>query len=389
MTDQTASSSIEGERGITPVSGPVEGSGRALAKRGIGAAALIAFSVLVIWSTWKSEKPVEQSGAKPIIRQTTAFEPARETPAPAPVQQAALPVLPPQLAPAAAPPQTDKLMDSARRAPVLAFNRPGRGPSGGDGAGQGASLPGSSLLAGAADSRNELADKLRATTIEGVRAARLPNRNLLMTQGTAIPCVLETAMSSDVPGFVSCVVLRDVLSDSGHVVLMEKGTQIVGEYRGQVRKGSKRMFVLWTRAKTPTGVIVALASPATDALGRAGFDGEIDTHFWERFGAALLLSVVSDAAAIGRQQLDDADIEIRNTSGAANTAAGIAVERSIDIPPTLNKNQGERVNIFVARDLDFSSVYDLKRIESRARILDRTVPGIDAGVASGPRVTKP
>ncbi|WP_371126367.1 type IV secretion system protein VirB10 [Bosea sp. (in: a-proteobacteria)] len=387
MTDQTASSGVEGERGITPVSGPVEGSGRALAKRGIGAAALIAFSVLVIWSTWKSERPVEQGGAKPIIRQTTPFEPAREPPAPAPVQQAALPVLPPQLAPAAAP-QTDKLMESARRAPVLAFNRPSRGSSS-DGAGQGAALPGSALLASSAEPRNELADKLKATTIEGVRASRLPNRNLLVTQGTAIPCVLETAMSSDVPGFVSCTVLRDVLSDSGHVVLMEKGTQIVGEYRGQVRKGSKRMFVLWTRAKTPTGVIVALASPATDALGRAGFDGEIDTHFWERFGAALLLSIVSDAAAIGRQQLDDADIEIRNTSGAANTAAGIAVERSIDIPPTLNKNQGERVNIFVARDLDFSSVYDLKRIESRARILDRTVPGIDAGVASGSRVTKP
>ncbi len=387
MTDQTLSSGVEGERGITPVSGPVEGSGRALARRGIGAAALIAFSVLVIWSTWKAEKPVEQGGVKPIIRQTTTFEPAREPPAPAPVQQAALPVLPPQLAPAAAP-QTDKLMESARRAPVLAFNRPSRGSSS-DGAGQGAALPGSALLASSAEPRNELADKLKATTIEGVRAARLPNRNLLVTQGTAIPCVLETAMSSDVPGFVSCVVLRDVLSDSGHVVLMEKGTQIVGEYRGQVRKGSKRMFVLWTRAKTPTGVIIALASPATDALGRAGFDGEIDTHFWERFGAALLLSIVSDAAAIGRQQLDDADIEIRNTSGAANTAAGIAVERSIDIPPTLNKNQGERVNIFVARDLDFSSVYDLKRIESRGRILDRTVPGIDAGVASGSRVTKP
>ncbi|MDZ4369661.1 MAG: type IV secretion system protein VirB10 [Afipia sp.] len=387
MTDQNASSGIEGERGITPVAGPVDGTGRALAKRGIGAIALIAFSVLVIWSTWKSEKPVEQSGAKPIIRQTTAFEPAREPPASAQIQPAALPVLPPQLAPAAAPAQTDKLMESARRAPVLAFTRPGRAVAG-DGAGQGSSLPGSPLLAGVAEPRNELADKLKATAIEGIRASRLPNRNLLVTQGTAIPCILETAMSSDVPGFVSCVVLRDVLSDSGHVVLMEKGTQIVGEYRGQVRKGSKRMFVLWTRAKTPTGVVVTLASPATDALGRAGFDGEIDTHFWERFGAALLLSIVSDAAAIGRQQLEDADIEIRNTSGAANTAASIAVERSIDIPPTLNTNQGERVNIFVARDLDFSSVYDLKRIESRSRILDRTVQGIDLGVAPA-RVTKP
>jgi type IV secretion system protein VirB10 len=117
------------------------------------------------------------------------------------------------------------------------------------------------------------------------------------------------------------------------------------------------------------------ASPATDALGRAGFDGDIDTHFWERFGSALLLSIVNDASSIGRQQLQDGSIQINNTTGATNTAAGIAVDQSINIPPTLNKNQGELVNIFVARDLDFSSVYQLNRIETRTQIFDRTVPG--------------
>ena len=164
-------------------------------------------------------------------------------------------------------------------------------------------------------------------------------------------------MSSDVAGFVSCVVMRDVMSDSGNVVLMEKGTQVVGEYRGNVRRGSKRMFVLWTRAKTPTGVIAALASPATDALGRAGFDGDLDTHFWERFGSALLLSIVNDASSIGRQQLRDSSIQVNNTTGATNTAASIAVEQSINIPPTIYLDQGTKIIVFVRRDLDFSSLY--------------------------------
>ncbi|MDH2357912.1 type IV secretion system protein VirB10, partial [Bradyrhizobium sp. SSUT112] len=257
--------------------------------------------------------------------------------------------------------------------PVLAYNRPiSAGRPAHD------SVTGSVLNDpygfGQGEPRNELADKLKPTPIEGVRAARLPNRNLLVTQGTSIPCVLETAMSSDVAGFVSCVVIRDVMSDSGNVVLMEKGTQVV-EYRGNVRRGSKRLFVLWTRAKTPTGVIAALSSPATDALGRAGFDGDIDKHFFERFGSALLLSIVSDASSIGRQQLQDSSIQINNSTGATNTAAAIAVEQSINIPPTLNKNQGELVNIFVARDVDFSSVYQLRRIETRTQILDRTIPG--------------
>lgn len=358
------------DRGITPVGGGDTGR-TAMLKRGFGALALTAFAFLIIWGTWKGDKPVSDSARKLMIRQAAAFEPVKETLA-APNTTASIPVAAVPAAPAPAP---DQLLESARRAPVLAYNRPmSSGHPTRDGVT--GSINTDPYGFGRGEPRNDLADKLKPTPIEGVSAARLPDRNLLVTQGTSIPCVLETAMSSDVAGFVSCVVMRDVMSDSGNVVLMEKGTQVVGEYRGNVRRGSKRMFVLWTRAKTPTGVIAALASPATDALGRAGFDGDIDTHFWERFGSALLLSIVSDASAIGRQQLQDSSIQINNTTGATNTAAGIAVEQSINIPPTLNKNQGELVNIFVARDVDFSSVYQLRRIENRTQILDRTVPGV-------------
>ncbi|MDQ8727528.1 type IV secretion system protein VirB10 [Bradyrhizobium sp. LHD-71] len=362
------------ERGITPVTGAGDDARKVMLKRAFGALALIAFAALIIWGTWKGEKPTNDASRKLVIRQAAAFEPATEPP-PAPITTASLPAAPPAVTPAVPMPATDKLLESARRAPVLAYNRPGRPAHPAHDAVTGEVRPDPYGFE-RPEPRNELADKLKATALEGVRAARLPNRNLVVTQGTSIPCALETAMSSDVAGFVSCVVLRDVMSDSGNVVLMEKGTQIVGEYRGNVRRSTKRMFVLWTRAKTPTGVIVALASPATDALGRAGFDGDIDTHFFERFGAALLLSIVGDGSAYGRQQLQDGDIQVNNTTGATNTAASVAVERSIDIPPTLNKNQGELVNIFIARDLDFSSVYRLRRVETRTQIFDRTVPGV-------------
>ncbi|WP_108523137.1 type IV secretion system protein VirB10 [Bradyrhizobium algeriense] len=362
---------IAGDRGITPVGGGDNGR-TAMLKRGFGALALTAFAFLIIWGTWKGDKPASDSARKLMIRQAAAFEPVPDAPA-APITTASVGATPVVATPAAPVPASDQLLESARRAPVLAYNRPiSSGRLARDNVTGSVTDP---YGFGGGQPRNDLADKLKPTPIEGVRAARLPNRNLLVTQGTSIPCVLETAMSSDVAGFVSCVVLRDVMSDSGNVVLMEKGTQVVGEYRGNVRRGSKRLFVLWTRAKTPTGVIAALSSPATDALGRAGFDGDIDTHFWERFGSALLLSIVSDASSIGRQQLQDSSIQINNTTGATNTAAGIAVEQSINIPPTLNKNQGELVNIVVARDVDFSSVYQLRRIETRTQILDRTIQG--------------
>jgi type IV secretion system protein VirB10 len=45
---------------------------------------------------------------------------------------------------------------------------------------------------------------------------------------------------------------------------------------------------------------------------------------------------------------------------SGNQIANTALENSINIPPTLNKNQGDTVSVFVVQDLDFSSVYGLK-----------------------------
>ncbi|MGJ0507651.1 MAG: type IV secretion system protein VirB10 [Methylocystis sp.] len=382
--NQDADHSLDQERRITPVS--AEGDPTAW-RKGVGVIGLVTLCSLILWASWKRPPAEAEARQKPTISVANAFERPRDPPA-ARIEPASLPVALP-----AAPERTraDELMESARRAPVLVFNRPQQARSG-TATGQGPGLdfePTGSIYPNASaspEAQNDLASKLKPTPVEGVRAERLPNRHLLVAQGTAIPCVLETAMSSDVAGFVSCVVERDVMSDSGQVVLMEKGTQIVGEYRGNMRRGSRRMFVLWTRAKTPTGVIVAISSPATDALGRAGFDGEIDNHFFERFGGALLLSIVSDAGQIGAAQLSQADIQVNSIQGSGRSAAAIATEQSINIPPTLSKNQGERVSVFVARDLDFSSVYHLRLIEGRSQLLDRTVL---EGRWEPQRVTKP
>ncbi|MFR1026550.1 MAG: TrbI/VirB10 family protein [Parasutterella sp.] len=73
---------------------------------------------------------------------------------------------------------------------------------------------------------------------------------------------------------------RDVYSANGRVLLIERGSKAIGEYKGAVENGLNRIFVLWTQIQTPKGVRVNIDSPATDALGGSGMAGEIDFHWW-------------------------------------------------------------------------------------------------------------
>ena len=214
-----------------------------------------------------------------------------------------------------------------------------------------------------ADKADGLAASLKATKVKGTRAGLLVDRNMFITQGTFIDCALETAISSDLAGMISCRMTRDVYSTSGKVLLLERGSKIVGEYKGGLTKGTARVFALWNRVETPTGVLIDLASPGTGPLGRAGHGGYVDTHFWERFSGAILLSVIDDVGNYISTQANKGNgdsISFGGTSEAAGNASSIALKNSINIPPTLHKNQGEHINVFVARDLDFRGVYELE-----------------------------
>jgi type IV secretion system protein VirB10 len=219
------------------------------------------------------------------------------------------------------------------------------------------SRPAASAVAGREQSSPTNLDTLRRGSVIGQAQARsLPDRNFLITAGSFIPCVLQSAMDSSQPGYVSCIVPRHVYSDNGRVVLMEKGTKIIGEYQGGLNRGEYRLFVLWTRAVTPRGIAIDVASPATDALGRGGMDGRVNTFFWQRFGTALLFSLVEDAATVGAEAVGNS---ASNTTRVPSDAASTILQQNAQIRPVLRKNQGEDVGITVAQDFDFSTVYGL------------------------------
>jgi len=234
------------------------------------------------------------------------------------------------------------------------------------------SAPQAPGAAAAARDSGRIDEKLEVPELHAASARLLPDRNYLLTQGAVLDCVLETRIVSTVSGFTSCYLTRDIYSTNGHVVLLDRGTRLVGRYQGGVAQGGARIFVVWTRAETPNGVIVSLNSPGTGALGEAGLGGWVDTHFWDRFGAAILLSVIEDAAdataaRAGGAAAQPGSLTYNYEASATKDVVSKSMDPTINIPPTLYKNQGERVGIFVARDLDFGSVYGLASVARTER----------------------
>jgi type IV secretion system protein VirB10 len=211
----------------------------------------------------------------------------------------------------------------------------------------------------------DLSALMRPSVTTAVRAQVLPTQRLLLPKGAFLDCTLETAIDSTLPGMTTCVMATDTFGVDGQVVLLERGTKLVGETRGQVQQGSARVFVLWDEARTPTGVIVPLASPGADELGRSGLPGSVDRHFWERFGAAMLVSILDGGiqAAVQSSRGNSGTV-IVNPSGTQDVMTEV-LKGTINIPPAVLKHQGDRIQVLVARDLDFRSVYELKSAAER------------------------
>ncbi|MGH1377110.1 MAG: type IV secretion system protein VirB10 [Alphaproteobacteria bacterium] len=201
------------------------------------------------------------------------------------------------------------------------------------------------------------------TNVQTAKATQLQNMDTLIAQGKMISGILETAIQSDLPGMVRAISSEDVYSFNGSTLLIPKGSRLVGQYRSGVRQGQSRVFVIWNRMIRPDGASVDLGSIGTDSLGRSGLTGEVDSHFMERFGSSVLLSIIDGALSAAVNKIDDDDASTVSLSGSGDfsRSSEIALENSINIKPTIHIDQGERIKIFVGKDLDFSGVGGVPR----------------------------
>jgi type IV secretion system protein VirB10 len=210
------------------------------------------------------------------------------------------------------------------------------------------SNPGSSVTAGAAgEPTPQLATARRAM------AARPANRVATVPQGTLIPAVLETALDSTQPGQARALVSDDITNLNGDRILIPRGSRLFGEYRGDISPGQKRIQLLWARLVRPDGVTIDLNSPSTDKLGRAGLRGKVNTHFFERLGGALLQTVIDFGSIVASRSISDSAVIVAVPSSAQGAVSQLIPPVA---KPSIRVSPGTSVSVFVARDLDFSTV---------------------------------
>lgn len=277
--------------------------------------------------------------------------------------------------------EADRIRERRRKSTIqLAVTQPVTAAASLGAAGMNVGLPGASTPQGGT---NALASALSATITPGTSATINRNPSMTLAKGTLPDCTLLTAILTDQPGFLKCMLSAPVMSMDGKVVLMETGTTLEGEYTQGLQAGQKTIFTLWSRAVTPNFVSVQLNSPGTDALGRAGTSGEVDNKWFERFAGAVFFSLFEDAKQIYIAR-DDARASQRSNGNAYGDTYNIGTQGTLSqlsttgsttqsiveemlkqgsqLKPSLYKNQGEIVKIFVARDVDFSTVYELRPV---------------------------
>jgi type IV secretion system protein VirB10 len=194
----------------------------------------------------------------------------------------------------------------------------------------------------------------------------LRKRDTLLLRGTYIRCVLETRIVTDYAGFTSCVVTEPVYSVNGKSLLLPKGSKLTGSYGGNVR--TDRVNVIWDRVTTPTGLDVLMSSPGVDQLGGAGHPGQLDNHWASRIGSALMVSLLADAFKYAAAEHGPANTAVTDggtvyqspyesaTARTMERMAGEVVSQAMSRSPTVTINQGTVVNVYVAKDVDFSKV---------------------------------
>ncbi|WP_334085512.1 DNA type IV secretion system protein ComB10 [Helicobacter typhlonius] len=177
----------------------------------------------------------------------------------------------------------------------------------------------------------------------------------MIRAGRLIPAVLMTPIVSNSEGIITAQVEQDVYAAQGRVVLIPRGTKVMGFYKNDNKIGQSRLSIVWREMITPQGVNILLTNAVSaDSRGINGVEGYLDNKFEQRYGLGLFLNTLSNGLMItisnatqksGTGANPYTTQLFSNAQGDLNNIFKQLISEQAKIKPTIEIRAGSRIYI--------------------------------------------
>lgn len=196
-----------------------------------------------------------------------------------------------------------------------------------------------------------------------------PRSPYQVNAGTLIPAVTTQAITSDLEGTLTAVVSRDVYdSVTGRFLLIPQGAKLFIVYDADLRANQPRLHVAAKTLYFPNGYSLALAGmPGSDSRGLAGLSDQVNRHFWQRYGTAAVLSLITAGVSLAvhrRNGFYSYEPDEAAISGAGNVLGRAVAEdlhQAMRIRPTVTVREAYPFALTVTQDIIFPGAYPFDR----------------------------
>jgi type IV secretion system protein VirB10 len=202
---------------------------------------------------------------------------------------------------------------------------------------------------------------LSGTNFASTKAYLAPSGKYLINHATYTRCALYTEIVTTHPGLVDCRLTDPLYSADGSTVIAEAGDKLTGEQTVSVMAGETSVFTVWNMLETQSGTRVRIDSLGAGPMGASGTEAWIDHHWKQKFQGAVMLSLFQDgmqALVNSTQKTGGSGYTVNNSEQNVESMASKVLDSSINIADTGHVLAGTVINVIIARDIDFSTVYE-------------------------------
>ena len=176
--------------------------------------------------------------------------------------------------------------------------------------------------------------------------------------GTIADVRLMTGVNTAIPGIVVGQLVYDIWDVDTRVVVIPRGSKLIGQAGPMSSDTEGRGKVVFTTFVDPSGRVVPISTPvlATNRIGIAGVDGQVDYHWMRMMSSSLALAVISgftssNTSAPTSMSANNNDLVRQNMTSSMGQTSSQLLQRFAKITPDITLEEGSVVKIILVTSI--------------------------------------